>query len=290
MKPYFSSALLFVLTACTLPAPPAPPPRVTLTASVTAGEVPLTVTFSAAADPQTDIYSWTVGGEVQAETSSTFTTTFTTPGLFVVSVSAAGESDSVAVVVRSPELPDPDPDVTELELTQTPGGPAPWGVAYTVDPAVNGVEARCTEGAGYERVLEGRFVCLHEPGDEVAVRFVNAAGEVTARAETPSEVTQNDGVAFAGRWRYRSRGVTETFEITEGGETLGRSADGRFVLFTIRQRGATIAEFTIDGRTVVLEPTPDADGRQVFEADVYGLVLEAVTEPSEDGSQVERPR
>lgn len=282
---HYFLTLFFILTACTPPAPPAPLPRVTLTASATEGEIPLTVTFSAASDPETETYSWTVGGEAQAETRGTFTTTFTNPGLYVVRVSAAGASDSAAVVVRSPDPPDPDPDVTELKLTQTPGGPAPWGVAYTVDPAVNGVEARCTEGAGYERVSEGRFTCLHMPDDEVAVRFVDAAGEVTARAETPSEVTQNDGIAFAGSWRYRSRGVTETFEITEGGETLGRSADGRFVLFVIGQRGETIAEFTIDGRTVVLEPTPDADGRQVFEADVYGLVLEAVTEPSEDGSE-----
>ena len=276
-------ALFLFLTACTRPAPPAPPPQlVTLTASATEGAVPFTVTFSSAADPQTDTYSWTVDGVVQAETSSTFTTTFTSSGLYVVRVAAAGASDSVAVVVRSPDPPDPDPNVTGLKLTQTPGGPAPWGVAYTVDPAVNGVEARCTEGAGYERVSEGRFVCLHEPDDEVAVRFLDAAGEVTARAETSSEVTQNGGIAFAGRWRYRSRGVTETFDITEGSETLGQSEDGRFVLFTVRQRGATVAEFTIDGRTVVLEPTPDEDGRQVFAAGVYGLVLEAVPDASEN--------
>ena len=282
-KRYFL-ALFLILTACTRPAPPAPLPQVMLTASVTEGEIPLTVTFSATAEPQTETFSWTIGGVVQAETTGTLTTTFADPGLFVVRVTAAGASDSVAVVVRSPDLPAPDPDVTELSVTQTPGGPAPWGIAYTVDPAVNGVEARCTEGAGYQPVSEGRFTCLHEPNDEVAVRFTDAAGEVTARAETSSEVTENDGVAFAGSWRYRSRGVTETFEITEGNETLGRSADGRFVLFTIKQRGETIAEFTIDGRTVVLEPTPGEDGRQVFQADVYGLVLEALETP-QDGSE-----
>lgn len=224
---------------------------------------------------------------MQAETSSTFTTTFKHSGVYVVRAAAAGASDSVVIEARAPDLPNTGPNITELKLTQTPGGPAPWAVAYTVDPAVEGVEARCAEGAGYERVSAGRFTCLHRPGDRVEVRFVDAAGVVTAHAETSSEVTQNDGVAFSGSWRYHSRGVSETFEISGGSETLGRSADGRFELFTVEQKGLAVAEFTVDGRTVVLEPTPDADGRQVFEADVYRLVLEAVTEPPEDGSERE---
>ena len=281
-------AVLLILTACTVPVAPAPQ-RVALTASASGGEVPLSVTFSAAADPQADTFSWTVGSEVQVETSSTFTTTFSRSGLYIVRVSTAGASDSTTVEARAPDLPDTGPNVTELKLTQTPGGPAPWAVAYTVDPAVDGVEARCAKGAGYERVMQGRFTCLHRPDDRVEVRFLDAAGVVTARAEASSEVAQNDGVAFSGSWRYHSRGVSETFEISEGSETLGRSVDGRFELFTVEQKGRVVAEFTVDGRTVVLEPTPDADGRQVFEADVYRLVLEAVTEPvtetSEDGSE-----
>ena len=35
------------------------------------------------------------------------------------------------------------------------------------------------------------------------------------------------------------------------------------------------------GRTVVLEPTPDADGRQRFVASVYGLELEQLALPEE---------
>ena len=290
MKPTIKHCLVLflLLTACTRPALPAPTPRVALTASATEGEIPLSVTFNAVADPQTETFSWTVGGVVQAETTGIFTTTFSSPGLFVVSVSAVGASDSVAVVVRSPNPLDPDPEVTELALAQTPAGPAPWAVAYTVFPAVDGLEARCAEGAGYRRVSEGRFVCLHGPEDQAEVRFVNAAGVVTARAETPSKVTENDSVAFSGNWRYRARGVTETFAITEGTETVGRSADGRFALFTIREKGALVAEFTLDGRTVVLEPTPAAGGRQVFEADVYRLVLEAVPDAPENSSEGER--
>ena len=88
------------------------------------------------------------------------------------------------------------------------------------------------------------------------------------------EVTANGGVAFPGRWRYGSRGVSETFEITEGTPTEGRSADGRFALFTVGERSGLIAEFTIDGRTVVLTPTPGDDGRQRYRGEVYGLELE----------------
>ena len=105
------------------------------------------------------------------------------------------------------------------------------------------------------------------------MRFV-VNGETTASAETVPKITKNDGVAFAGRWRYTSRGVTETFEIVRGSETAGESADGRFELFTVGQREGLVAEFTLDGRTVVLTPTPADDGTQLYEGPVYGLVLE----------------
>jgi PKD repeat protein len=280
MKRYLSLLILLTQTGCDLfrSSVPQPPPRVTLSASRTDGEVPFAVTFTATASPPADTFLWVVGGKAQEEASDTLTTTFSGSGLYVVSVSANGASDSVTVEATAPDLPNTGPSVGELNITQTPGGPAPWAVAYTVDPAVDGVGARCAEGAGYRPIQAGRFACLHEPGDTVAVRYVDAAGNVTARAETSAEVAENDGVAFAGRWRYSSRGVTETFEITEGSKTAGRSADGRFELFTIRQKGLTVAEFTVDGRTVVLEPAPEADGRQVFGAGVYGLVLESIPE------------
>jgi hypothetical protein len=40
------------------------------------------------------------------------------------------------------------------------------------------------------------------------------------------------------------------------------------------QNGLTVAELTIAGQTVVLEPVPGADGRQRFVDRVYGLELE----------------
>ena len=276
-------AALLVLTACTLPGSPAPqrpPPEqnVTLSASVVQGEVPLTVTFTAAASPAAATFQWTVGGVVQGETSKALTTTFDDAGLYVVSVSVGGVSDSVAVKADAQGAPEPRPAPDALSLTGTPGGPAPWAVAYTVDPAATGVQARCRENAAFASVQEGVFACVHEPGDTVQVRLARPDGEVTARAEASPEVTENEGVAFLGRWRYSSRGVTETFEITEGDPSAGGSADGRFKLFTILEDGATVVEFTIDGRTVVLTPVPGDDGRQVYEGRVYGLVLEPVTE------------
>lgn len=290
MRRFFFLAALLTLSACDLLFPSAPPPQpsVALSASVTQGEIPLIVTFTAAATPAADTFRWAVGGAVQEETTSTFTTTFDSSGLHVVSVSAAGASDSLTVKAIARDAPNDGPVPDELDLTATPGGPAPWGVRYTVRPALEGVQARCREGAAFAPVREGSFACLHEPGDTVQARFVLPDGEVTATAEVTPDVTDNEGVAFAGRWRYRSRGTTETFRITEGDDTAGRSADGRFRLFTITQRGGLVAEFTIDGRTVVLTPVPENDGRQVYEGRVYGLVLEALPEdapdtPAEDG-------
>lgn len=244
---------------------------------MTQGPVPLTVTFTATASPAAATFRWTVGGVVQRETSEAFTTTFDDAGLYVVSVSVSGVSDSVTVKADVQGTPDPGPAPDALSLTGTPGGPAPWAVRYTVDPAVAGVQARCRENAAFASVQEGVFACVHEPGDTAQVKFVRPDGEVTARAEATPEVTENEGVAFLGRWRYSSRGVTETFEITEGDPSAGGSADGRFKLFTIREDGATVVEFTIAGRTVVLTPVPGDDGRQVYEGRVYGLVLEPVT-------------
>ncbi len=250
----------------------------TLTASATQGEIPLTVTFTATASPAAATFQWTVGGVVQGETSRAFTTTFDDAGLYVVSVSVGGVSDSVTVKADARGTPEPRPAPDTLSLTGTPGGPAPWAVRYTVDPAATGVQARCRENAAFANVQEGVFACVHEPGDTVQVKFVRSDGEVTARAEASPEITENEGVAFLGRWRYSSRGVTETFEISVGDPSAGASADGRFKLFTILEDGATVVEFTIDGRTVVLTPVPGDDGRQVYEGRVYGLVLGPITE------------
>ena len=283
---YLLFLLPFVLSACDLfggSAPQPEPAKVTLSASSTEGERPLTVTFHAAASPVTDIFSWAIGSELQSETSSTFTTTFERSGLYVVSVSAGGASansasDSVAVTVTAPDLPPTGPDIGKLKLTPTPGGPAPWAVRYTVKAAVEpglppGLEYRCSETRSYRQLVGDSFSCVHNAPDTVGVRVV-IAGTTTATAQTVAKITQNEGVAFAGRWRYTSRGVTETFEITRGSETVGQSADGRFKLFTVGQRGGLVVEFTIDGRTVVLTPTPGDAGEQRYEGLVYGLVLE----------------
>jgi hypothetical protein len=280
MNRYLALTLLLTLTACDLFGVPTPDvqQRVTLSASREAGVVPFTVTFTATATPAATTFRWAIGGVVQEETANTFTTTFDSSGLYVVSVSAAGASDSLTVKAIARDAPNDGPVPDALDLTATPGGPAPWGVRYMVRPALEGVQARCREGAAFASVREGSFACLHEPGDTVQARFVQESGEVTATAEVTPDVIDNEGVAFAGRWRYRSRGTTETFEITQGDETAGRSADGRFKLFTITQREGLVAEFTLDGRTVVLTPVPEDDGRQVYEGRVYGLVLEALSE------------
>lgn len=275
MKRYFF-LILAGLTACDLFGTPTPPPSVTLTASRTEGAAPLAVTFSAVASPVANVYRWTVANEVQSETGSTLETRFGTPGLYTVGVSANGASDQITVNVTAPENPVPG----ALTLTQTPGGPAPWAVRYTVraegglEPPLPGLEARCEPRLPYEPLRTDNFVCLHNTANTVQARVVGAEGAVLAEAETSPEVTANGGVAFSGRWRYRSRGVSKTFEITEGTPTEGRSADGRFALFTVGERSGLIAEFTIDGRTVVLTPTPGEDGRQRYRGEVYGLELE----------------
>jgi len=288
-------AALLTLSACNFLFPSAPPPPLSLAlgASVTQGEIPLTVTFTAATSAA-DSFRWAIGGAVQEETTSTFTTTFDSSGLYVVTVSAitgsaVSASESVTVKAIAPDLPNTGPVPAELSLTATPGGPAPWGVRYTVaadvdlEPSRPGLEARCGEGRAYQQVYSGSFACVHDAADTVEVRFVGADGEITARAEATPDVTENEGVAFAGHWRYSSRGTTETFEITEGDEAAGSSADDRFKLFTIKQREGLVVEFTIDGRTVVLTPVPEDDGRQVFFAEVYGLVLEPLADSPEEG-------
>lgn len=269
--------ILAGLTACERLGTPTPAPGVLLTASPAEGAAPLAVTFSAVASPAADVFRWTVRDEVQTETGGTLEATFDTPGSYVVGVSANGASDSVTVNVTAPEPPGPVPG--GLSLRQTPGGPAPWAVRYTVaadgglEPPIP-VEARCEARLAYQPLRSDGFVCLHNTADTVQVRLVGTDGAVSAKAETSPEVTANSGVAFSGRWRYRSRGVSETFEITEGTPTEGRSADGRFALFTVGERLGLVAEFTIDGRTVVLTPTPDENGRQRYRGEVYGLELE----------------
>lgn len=273
---------LFLLTACDIFGSP-PSPTLTVEASATEGQAPLTVDFSATLEPAvTRSFNWWLGARLQEERSSTFSTTFESPGVYVVSVEAAGELQSLDVTVSdgpvtepepepNPE-PDSDPEPGEMRLSQTPGGAAPWAVRYTAIPSVGGLEARCHEAGPFRSVVMGSFTCVHAPGDEVEARYASSSGEVRATAN--SGVTENSGVAFAGRWRYSSRGVTETFTISKGDKTSGSSEGGRFRLFTVGQNGERFVEFTIDGQTVVLTPTPNDQGRQLYEGGVYGLVLE----------------
>ena len=281
---YLLLTLSLLLTSCDLfgGVPQPAPPRVSLNASGLEGTVPFTVSFTAEASPAVNHFSWAVGGELQPETSSLFTTTFEHSGLYLVSVSAGGASKSVTVKVNASGAVNPGPTIGKLKLTQTPGGPAPWAVRYTVkadvalDPSVPGLEARCGKNRVY-RQLTSDFTCVHNTPETVTVRFV-VLGKTTASAETVPKIIKNNGVAFAGRWRYRSRGVTETFSIVKGNETAGESADGRFKLFTVGQREGLVTEFTIDGRTVVLTPTPNDNGKQLYEGRVYGLLLEPFPE------------
>ena len=267
------------------------PQRVTLSAPQTEGDIPFGVTFTAEASPAASVFNWTVGGEPQAETSATFQRTFERSGVYVVSVSVGGASgrasDSMTVTARAPDAPNTGPGIGDLELTATPGGPAPWAARYTVTAEVDlsgspaGLEARCAENRSYQGVVAGSFTCVHNAADTVTVGFV-VADETVSSAEIVPEITENGGVAFAGRWRYTSRGVTETFKIVRGDETAGESADGRFKLFTLGQQGGLIVEFTVDGRTVVLTPTPTDDGKQLYKGEVYGLLLEPLPDKPAD--------
>ena len=283
--------LALLLSACDIFGPGAPPPIepqpqpvLTLSASLREGDAPLRVTFTATLEPRTSAsYRWRVGKDVQNETSSSFGTTFESPGVYVVSAEAEGASGSVSITVGGDPVTEPTPDT--LSLSQTPGGAAPWAVRYTATPAAEGLEARCREKAAFRRVQGDSFACVHEPGDSVQARYVNATGEITASAEATPAIHQNEGVAFAGRWLYTSRGKTETFAIREGDETSGSSANGRFKLFTVGQRQGLVVEFTIDGQTVVLIPTPADDGTQRYRDEVYGLRLKPLPENDVSGPQ-----
>lgn len=278
--------LVFVLVGCSAsPTDPAPL-ALTLTASADQGEAPLTVRFTARSVPEATRHTWTVAGEVLPEPSAALVHTFRAPGLYIVGVRAERGSrvaaETLTVQVTAPEpQPTPPSEPGELSVTKTPGGPAPWAVRYDVLPVVDdpegAVRGRCSPTAPYRPVTMGVLSCVHEAGDEASFELPGAGERPTQRLSVASSVTPPAaGVAFAGRWRYRSRGVTETFRIVRGSQTSGWGEDGRFRLFTIRQGGAVIVEFTLDGRTVVLEPQPGADGEQVFFADVYGLELEKV--------------
>lgn len=273
MRHYLLLLSIF-LTACELFSASVPPtPLLTITPSVVEGEAPLEVTFSATLEPAAaQTFRWTVGTVVQAETAEVFTTTFERPGVYVVGAAAAGVADSVSVKVGGESGAEPVPDA--LSLSATPGGPAPWAVRYKAAPAEAGLEARCREGAAFRRVEGDVFACVHEPGDTVQARYPTPAGEVAVAAEMTPDITEAESVAFAGVWRYSARGQTETFTITEGNETEGSSPDGRFKLFTVGQREGLIVEFTIEGQTVVLTPTPDDTGRQLYRGEVYDLTLE----------------
>lgn len=274
--------LCALLVGCSaVPSEPAPL-ALSLTASTTQGEAPLEVRFTARATPEANRYTWTVSGRSLSEASGELVHTFGAPGLYIVGAraerGARTASETLTVQVSAPR-PEPTPPTPpgELSVTRTPGGPAPWAVRYDVlpvlaDPA-QAVRGRCSAASPYRPVTRGVLTCVHEAGDEASFELPGV--DEVQRLSVASGVTSPaGGVAFSGRWRYRSRGVTEDFSIVRGSETSGWSEDGRFRLFTIRQGGAVIVEFTLDGRTVVLEPLPEADGRQVFFADVYGLELE----------------
>ena len=288
--------LLLLLTACTLqnePSTEGSSPDLSLSASVTEGVAPLEVIFSAQLMPTSataSTYTWTLAGQTLSETTSALTHTFDAPGVYVVTAKAETRSgsaaDSVTVSVTQGNVPPEEPGepVGEgtLGVTKTPGGPAPWAVRYTVRAEGYGddaqVSVRCSaEGdSGYvfgDEVTEGA-VCLHTTAAEQVQVDVLVGDEVVDTVTVASEVTPpREEVAFLGTWRYEQRGQRETFSITRGTPTAGESEAG-FELFLIELDGRSVAEFTFGGRTVVLDPTPETDGRQVYFADVYGLRLE----------------
>ncbi len=278
---------LLLLSACSVPAPaPVAPLELSLSASATEGQAPLDVRFFA--DAKAERYAWTVAGRVLGETSAELLYTFDSPGLYVVGVRAEARSRvgsatlTVTVTADEPEEPQEPIDPGELSVSQTPGGPAPWAVRYDARPLSEAVQGRCSENTAYRPLVEGALYCVHQEGETASFELAGVA-EADQRVSAESDVgAPTEGVAFLGAWRYRSRGVTETFEIVRGNATSGWSEDNRFRIFTIRQNGVVIVEFTLDGRTVVLVPLPEDDGRQVYFGGVYGLHLERLDDVLDD--------
>ena len=287
--------LLVLLTACALQSEPVVEERtaeLTLNASVTQGVAPLEATFTTTLTSDdgamlgANTYTWTLAGKTLPNITPDLTHLFEKPGVYVVSVVAetplGSVSDSVTVsVTQTNAPPDPGEPVGDgtLNVTQTPGGPAPWAVRYTVQAEGYGADAqvrvRCSEDLSYEEA--GGAVCLHTTADEQAQIEVLVNGDVVDSVQVASEVAPpQEDIAFLGAWRYVSRGKSESFEIVSGTASAGESAEGAFKLFLIELDGLDIAEFTFGGRTVVLTPVPEEDGTQVFFADVYGLRLERV--------------
>ena len=291
MKRLLSTSFLALLTACMFQSEPTErKAELSLSASVTEGVAPLEVTFSASVTPGTitpSTYTWTLTGRTLSDTTPNLTHTFNAPGVYVVTAVAetplgsAADSTSVTVTQAAtpPETPgEPVGDGT-LDVTKTPGGPAPWAVRYSVQMEGYAPEAqfsvRCSAEGDVGYVEAEGAVCLHTTADERAQIDVLVNGKVVDSVEVASEVTPpQEGVAFLGTWRSTSRGQSDTFAIAEGTAAVGESQNGSFKLFVIQVRGVDTAEFTFSGRTVVLRPTPEADGRQVYLADVYGLRLE----------------
>ncbi len=286
--------LLLLLTACALQSEPVVEKRtaeLVLNASVTEGIAPLEATFTTTltaddgAALSASAYTWTLAGTTLPDTAPDLTHTFEKLGVYIVVAMAetplGSASDSITVSVTEPDAPPENPGEPvqggTINVTQTPGGPAPWAVRYTVQAEGYGADAqvkvRCSGGSSYEEV-EGA-VCLHRAADERAQVDILVNGDIIDSVEVASEVTPpQEGIAFLGEWRYDSRGQSESFEITSGTAAAGESEDGAFKLFLIELDGLDIAEFTFGGRTVVLTPIPEEDGTQVFFADVYGLRLE----------------
>ncbi len=280
--------LLSLLTACAFQGDlvEEPAPELTLSASVTEGVAPLEVTFSAQHTPASAAatYTWTLAGQPLSNTTSKLTHTFDAPGVYVVTIKAETRSgaaaDSATVrVTRADAPPEPGP-VGEgtLNVMKTPGGPAPWAVRYTVQAEGYSdnrqIRVRCSADGDLSYEVNEGAACLHTTATEEAQIDVLVEDEVVDSVTVASEVTPpQEEVAFLGTWRYDSRGTSETFDITRGTPTAGESGAGDFKLFLIKLDGRDIAEFTFGGRTVVLEPNPEVDGRQVYFADVYDLRL-----------------
>ena len=291
MKRLLSTSFLALLTACMFQSEPTErKAELSLSASVTEGVAPLEVTFSASVTPGTitpSTYTWTLAGRTLSDTAPDLTHMFNAPGVYIVTATAetplGSAADSTSVTVTQAAAPPSNPGEPvgngTLDVTKTPGGPAPWAVRYRVQMEGYGADAqfsvRCSAEGDIGYAEAGGAVCLHTTADEKARVDVLVNGKIVDSVEVASEVTPpQEGVAFLGTWRNTSRGQSDTFAVTQGTATAGESQSGAFKLFVIEVRGVDTAEFTFSGRTVVLRPTPEADGRQVYLADVYGLRLE----------------
>lgn len=134
-----------------------------------------------------------------------------------------------------PSAPAPTPPAdepqtpAELNVTQTPGGAAPWTVAYdwTAPKGVK-VTYKCD---GYDHSMPhlGRVDCHHTAaGQGLTLTLTSPDGATTTQRIDGKVTAPEGGVPYAGEWTTYGPYGEVTFTISEKGSgTSGISADGQ---------------------------------------------------------------